>query len=357
MAERIIRIAIDAMGGDNAPKVLVEGAVEAVNAYDDVEIVLVGERTSVSSCLDAELGKSDASGGRGDGSERVWFDNRISLVHADETIGMDESPARAIRRKKNASVVVANRLCKSGKVSAVIAAGSTGAAMASSLLQMGRLKGVQRPAIMSVFPSKKNTICVIDVGANVDCKSEHLYQFGVMASIYMKQVLGYEKPRVGLLSIGEERKKGNELTIEAYGLFEKSDLNFIGNIEGRDVFEGIADVVVCDGFVGNVLLKFGESMFGFVTYMLKRHINGRPLRKTAALMMKPVFRDIRKDMSPENYGGAPLLGVDGISIICHGNSSARAVRNAVKVARQLVIEGVNEKIKNELSHASIKTNE
>jgi len=345
MADRYIRIAVDAMGGDNAPDVLVEGSIAALCLYPDVKITLVGDEKTVSEYLESALGSML----RGKTGRYSQLRERITIAHADDVIDMCESPARAIRTKKNSSIVVANKLCKSGGVEAVISAGNTGAAMAASLLYMGRLTGVLRPAIMTIFPSKLNIVTILDVGANTDCKPEHLYQFGVMASIYSSHVLNYENPRVGILSIGEERNKGNDLTSSAYGLFENSDLHFIGNVEGRDIFEGTADVVVCDGFVGNVLLKFGESIFGFVVHSLREKTSKSILRKTGAMLMKPVFREIRRDMNPEEYGGAPLLGVDGVSIICHGNSTPVAIKNAVRVARQLVLEEVNEQIKMEFS--------
>jgi len=353
--DRVIRIAVDAMGGDNAPDVPVEGSIAALRSYPDVEITLVGNEE----ILGKRLGESIASAVKGNrnATSAPSVGERIRVEHAGEVIEMHESPARAIRVKKDSSIVVANKLCKSGEVEAVISAGNTGAAMASSLLYMGRLSGVLRPAILTMFPSKSNIVTVLDVGANTDCKPEHLYQFGVMASIFASQILGYENPRVAVLSIGEERTKGNELTCNAYTLFEESGLNFIGNIEGRDIFEGKADVVVCDGFVGNVLLKFGESVFGFVTHNVKEKIAGSLPRRLGAMLLKPVFEEIKRDMNPEYYGGAPLLGVDGVSIICHGNSIPVAIKNAVRVARRLVLEEMNERIKREFSRKTINIDE
>jgi phosphate acyltransferase len=342
----MIRIAVDAMGGDNFPQVQIEGSLEALVMCDDVEVTLVGDKDLVGESLQ-KIVSSDNKAGVKHGSPVL---ERLKIVHADEIIGMSESPARAIRSKKNSSLVVANKMCRSKEIEAVISAGNTGAAMASSLLYMGRLTGVSRPAIMALFPSKNNYVAILDIGANSDCKPEQLYQFGVMASIYTAHVLGYEKPRVGLLSIGEERSKGNELTDATYGLFEDSELNFIGNIEGRDIFEGTADVVVCDGFVGNVLLKFGESAFGFVAHSLKKQVSKSLLWKIGALILKPAFYKVKEEMNVEEYGGAPLLGVNGVSIICHGNSSPTAIKNAIKVARRLVLEEVNKEIENEFSN-------
>jgi len=343
------------MGGDHFPDVLVEGSLEAVRRYPDVEIKLVGDEKLVRDCLHRIV----SSKGRLKNSLPPNQDllNRLSVVHAEEVIDMSESPGRAVRSKKNSSIVLCNKLCRSGEADAVIAAGNTGAAMAASLLYMGRLPGVQRPAIMGMIPSEKKTVAILDMGANTDCKPVHLYQFAVMASIFTRHVFGYENPRVGLLNNGEERTKGNELTCETYTLLESSGLNFIGNVEGRDIFKGAADVVVCDGFVGNVVLKFAESIFSFITYQLRQKTERSMSRKLVALMMKPIFREIKKDMSPEEYGGAPLLGVDGISIICHGNSTPVAITNAIKVARQLVFEDVNVLIKNELTRNSTVTNE
>ena len=347
MSDRIIRIAVDAMGGDNFPEVLIEGSLAALRLYPDVKITLVGDEKVVGDSLEQIISSKEAEKS---GSETYRsLRDRLNIVHADEVIGMSESPAQAIRSKKNSSIVVANKLCRSKEVEAVISAGNTGAAMASSFLYMGRIAGVSRPAITALFPSKKNLVAVLDLGANTDCKPEHLYQFGVMASIHTSHVLGYSNPRVGLLSIGEERSKGNELTDRAYELFEHSDLNFIGNVEGRDIFKGDVDVVVCDGFVGNVLLKFGESIFDFVTHSLRKNIYKSIWRKIGAYLLKPAFMELKKQMSVDDYGGAPLLGVDGISIICHGNAPPVAIKNAIKVARQLVIEEMNEKIKHELA--------
>jgi len=351
----MIRIAVDAMGGDHFPDNQIEGSLEAVRLYPDVAVKLVGNEKMVRECLDRIVDSKD----RKKHSPFLYSDllDRVQIVHADEIIDMSESPGMAVRSKKNSSIVICNKLCHSGEVDAVIAAGNTGAAMAASLLYMGRLPGLSRPAIMGMIPSEKNTVAILDMGANTDCKPVHLYQFAVMASLFTRHVFGYQNPRVGLLNIGEEKSKGNELTCETYSLLEKSSLNFIGNVEGRDIFKGKADVVVCDGFVGNVLLKFAESVFGFVTHQLRQKSDRSTGRKFLALMMKPMFKEIKKEMSPEFYGGAPLMGVDGICIICHGNSSPVAFTNAIKVARKLVFEEVNVLIKNELTRNTNLTNE
>jgi len=348
MAAIISRIAVDAMGGDHYPDVPVAGSIEAVVSFPNVEVTLVGDEKIVAESLDKLLNNSP---------EYKKFNasavkEKIKIVHADEIIEMTDSPARAIRSKKNSSLVVANRLCNSKVVDAVISAGNTGAAMTASLLFMGRLHGVLRPSLLTHFPSQKKIVALTDVGANTDCRPEHLYQFGVMASIYVSRVLGYDNPRVGLLNIGEERNKGNEVTGAAFELFEKSTLNFIGNVEGRDILKGNADVVVCDGFVGNIILKFGESTFGFLVDNLKRKISGSLIKMTAASILKPVFKDIKREMTPEEYGGALLIGVDGISIICHGNSSPTEIKNAIKISSKLISDEVNEMIKNEFKEKS-----
>jgi len=351
MTDTTIRIAVDAMGGDNVPGVLVEGSTAAVRKYPDIEVTLVGNEKIVQDYID-QLRSREASGEKHTSTGKTDW-SRIHIAHAEEVIDMCDAPARAIRTKKAASIVVANKLCRSGDVDAVISAGNTGAAMAASLLYMGRLQGVSRPAIMTLFPSVKGVVAVLDLGANTDCKPEHLYQFAVMASVFVSHVVGNKNPRVGLLNNGEERSKGNELTVGAYDLLEKSELNFIGNVEGRDIFKGTADVVVCDGFVGNVLLKFGESVFGFITYSIRKNIMKSIWRKIGAYLLKPVFREIKAEMSPEEYGGAPLLGVDGVSIICHGNSSDVAIMNAIRVARRLVVDKVNDQIKSELANKNM----
>jgi phosphate acyltransferase len=346
MSQRIIRVAVDAMGGDSHPQVEVEGVVDALVDYPNIVVSLVGKEDLIGACLE-----KIASGRNSDHSRTKAIPHirdRISVINADEVIEMGESPSHAIRTKKNSSIAIASKLCRAGDVDAVISAGNTGAVMASSLLYVGRISGVSRPAITALFPSKNNPVAVLDLGANTDCKPEHLYQFAVMGSIYVSHVFGIDRPRVGLLNIGEERGKGNELTDGAYELLERSNLNFIGNVEGRDILEGIADVVVCDGFVGNVLLKFGESTFGFITTQLKKKVVRSPLLMAGGYLLKPALRELKQDMTSEDYGGAPLLGIDGVVIICHGNSTPLAIKNAVRVARQLVIEEANEQIKQTL---------
>ncbi|MDI3280900.1 MAG: phosphate acyltransferase PlsX [Bacillota bacterium] len=322
-----MRIAVDAMGGDHAPAEIVRGAVEAVSAFE-VEVLLVGESQAVSAVL-------QKTGYRGE---------RIILVEAPEVIGMDEHPVEALRKKKRSSLVVANELVRDGQADAVVSAGSTGAAMACSLLRLGKLPGIERPAIATTFPTLRGFSVLIDAGANADCRPVHLVKFAQMGALYAEKVLGVDNPRVGLLNIGEEETKGNELALAVYAELKKSSLNFIGNVEGRDVPAGKADVVVCDGFVGNVVLKFMEGMAGAIFHLLKEELSRDWRGMAGGLLLKPAFKRILRRTDYAEYGGAPLLGLKGVSIIAHGSSNARAIRNAIRVAKESVEKGVVEAI-------------
>jgi len=260
----------------------------------------------------------------------------VSVVHAPEVISMKEHPAVAVRRKKNSSIVAAVRLVKEGKAVAAVSAGSTGAAMAATLLELGRIKGIDRPAIAVVLPNEKGLTVLIDAGANVDSKPHNLLQFGVMGYLYAQKILGVAEPRVGLLSNGEEETKGNEVTLAAYPLLAAAGVNFIGNVEGRDIFRGTVDVVVCDGFVGNIVLKVGEGLAASMMKMMKEEITKNWLAKMGTVMAEPALKVFQKRIDYSEYGGAPLLGVNGISIICHGRSTAKAIKNAVRVAGEMV---------------------
>ncbi|MCI0515988.1 phosphate acyltransferase PlsX, partial [candidate division KSB1 bacterium] len=271
-------------------------------------------------------------------------DLKISIVHASEKIEMDESPMIALRKKKDASITVATRLQKEGKVDAVVSAGNTGAVMAASLLGLGRIPGISRPGLGTFLPNINGVSLLIDAGANVDCKPRHLLHFAVMGSIFIERLLGISKPKVGLLNIGEEPGKGNEVSIQTFPLLEKSALNFIGNIEGRDVLKGDVDVIICDGFVGNIVLKFGESFNGVFSLSLKRNIGKRILANIGALLLIPTFKRTKQIFDWEEYGGVPLLGVNGVTIICHGKSSPKAIKNAITEAEKIVREHVNESI-------------
>lgn len=323
-----MRIAVDAMGGDKGPGVVVPGAIDAILARrGEMRVVLVGREEEVRPLV----------GGVDPGL--------IEIVHASETIDMHESPATAIRRKRDASITVALRLVREGKADAMVSAGNTGAVVASSLLTIGRLHGVSRPAISTLWPNKKSGAVVLDVGANHECTPKNLVQFAIMGSVFAERHLGIERPRVGLLNIGEERTKGNELVRDSYELLEvDTRINFVGNVEGRDVFDGAADVVVCDGFVGNVILKFSESIYGFLSHLVRDEIRRGVLAKAGALLMTPAFRSIRSQLDYAEYGGAPLLGVKGVVIISHGKSSRRAIANAILAAAKSVNTDVNRHI-------------
>ncbi|HMB69431.1 MAG TPA: phosphate acyltransferase PlsX [bacterium] len=328
-----MRIVVDAMGGDNAPAVEVEGAVDAVRGGEEVDITLVGDEPRVR----AELERLGAAN-----------NGRLSVVHAPERVEMGEDPVGQVRRKKNASITVATQLLKDGQADGLVSAGNTGGVVASSLLLLGRIKGVRRPAIATFLPSPQGGAILLDVGANSDCTPQHLVQFAKMGEIYARKVLKRENPKVGLLNIGEESTKGNKLVQSAYTLLQESPLQFVGNVEGRDIFQGKADVVVCDGFVGNVVLKFSESVIHFITHLIKHEIGEDVRNRLGALLMKPVFRSLSQQLDYAEYGGAPMLGVDGVVIIAHGSSSVKAIRNAIKVASRFASERINDVIRDEL---------
>jgi glycerol-3-phosphate acyltransferase PlsX len=318
------------MGGDQAPVGIVDGAYEAAReASGRIEVVLVGKRDVIERYV----------------AERRLHAPNCEIVDAPETVEMSESPATAVRRKRNSSIQVAMNLHRQGNVAAVVSAGNTGAVVASSLLSLGRIPGIERPAIAIYVPAKGGGTILLDVGANSDCDPTNLLQFAFMGSVYAETFLGKREPRIGLLSIGEERSKGNELTRAAYELLEKSGLNFVGNVEGRDVFAGKVDVVVTDGFVGNVVLKFTESIVYYITTLIGDEVAKHAFAKLGAAMMKPVFRGIKRTLDYAEYGGAPLLGVGGVVIISHGKSSSRAIKNAILAAERCVAGGINEQIR------------
>jgi phosphate acyltransferase len=323
-----MKIAVDAMGGDNAPHAVIAGAVQAATEYR-VGIILVG----IEQIVRAELDKHPQA-----------KTLPIEIQNAAEVVDMLDSPATVFRRKKNSSIRVANDLVKSGEAVAVISAGHTGAAMATSLFVLGSVEGVERPAIATFMPTIKGTSIILDMGANVDCKPNHLLQFAVMGEIYAKYLLRIPNPRVGLLSIGEEETKGNELTKEAFKLLTETSLNFIGNVEGRDVMSGNADVIVCDGFVGNVVLKVSESVVEAISLFIREGIGKSLARKLGYLLMRPAFDSLKRRVDYAEYGGAPLVGINGISIISHGRSSDRAIKNAIRVASELAKSEVNKHI-------------
>jgi phosphate acyltransferase len=332
----MITIALDAMGGDHAPRVEVEGAVQAARELG-VRVVLAGIEETV----------------RHELKRHKIGDLPIEIAGATDVITMSDSPAQAFRRKKDSSMHIAARLVRDGKADAFVTAGNTGAAMTVARFVLGMLSSVDRPALAWAFPNAKEKVSVIlDVGANVDSKPEHLEQFAVMGDVYYRALWGAKRPRVALLSIGEEEMKGNELTREAYSRLKQTSLNFIGNVEGRDVFRGNVDVVVCDGFIGNITLKLSEGLVEHIGGMLKKAIKSSVASQIGYALSKSAFDSFRKRTDYSEYGGAPLLGVRGITIIGHGRSNATAIKNAIRVAAELCRSRVNEKIEQELTAAS-----
>lgn len=323
-----MKVALDAMGGDHAPSVNVEGTVETVNECDDVDVILVGDE----SLIQKEL------------KSKRYRANRITIVHASQVVEMHESPIVAIRKKKDSSIRVGIGLVKAGKADAFVSAGHSGVVMGTSLLMLGTAKVVDRPAIATLMPTLRDPFVMLDVGATVDCNPQNLLQFALMGSTYCRLVLGRPDPKVALLSIGEEDTKGNEVTKEAFKLIKKSKLNFIGNIEGKDIFTGMADVVVCDGFIGNIALKISEGLAETILKMLKREISSVSTGRIGYLMMKPAIRNFKKRTDYDEYGGAPLLGINGTSIISHGRSSSKAIKNALRVAADYAAKRVYEAI-------------
>ena len=339
-----MRIAVDAMGGDFAPEQIVFGAIRAAKKYD-CEIVLVGDEQKIKEVL-----QRDKSGAH----------LKISIHHASEVIGMDEHPVTAVRRKKDSSVVVATRLVKDGECDAVISAGSTGAAVASALLILGRIKGIDRATIATPIPNLKGgATLLMDSGANVDSKPKHLLQSALMGSIYSQHVFNVQNPRVGLLNIGEEETKGNEQALATYPLLKSmTTINFVGNAEGRDITKGNFDVVVCDGFVGNVVLKFAEGLAKTILKLIREAIKDSGLLASlGALLLAPVLKKLAKRVDAAEYGGAPLLGVDGCCIISHGSSHAKAVCSAIGVASEYVEENILEHIRTTIEKEEMLTND
>ncbi len=336
-----MKIALDAMGGDHAPRDPVQGAVLAVRdaevlglANHDLEIVLVGRKEEV----EKELAES------GDYPKKS-----ISIVDAREVVEMGESPAHACKQKRDSSIVRCAGLVKNGEVSATISAGNSGAAMAAALMMCGRIDGVLRPAIVTMVPSINGVSVLVDAGANVDCKAKHLLQFALMGDVLARTVLNFKSPRVGLLSIGEEETKGNELVFETQGLLKKVPLNYIGNVEGRDIVNGNCDVTVCDGFVGNVTLKAIEGVGEMVLQGLSREIKSNLITLIGGMIARPAFNRFKKHVDWREFGGAPLLGIDGLCLISHGKSNAYAIKNAVRMALRCVNKDMNGVLKKQIN--------
>ncbi len=328
-------IAVDAMGGDNAPEAIVKGAVKAVTDFDDITIKLVGNENLIFNYLEGE----------------DFNQKRLQVINATEVITMEDSPAKAIRKKKDASIVVASELVKKGDAEALIAAGSTGAAMSAGVLKVGRLKGIKRPAISTLFPTEKSPTLILDAGANANAEPEYLQQFALMGQIYAKKILNRDKPKIGLMNVGEEKGKGSKLANEAYELIDKDIRidNFAGNIEGRDIFTGEYDVIVTDGFTGNVILKTTEGLAEFMFSLLKDALTSDIKSKLGAFLVKDNLKKMKNKVDYREYGGAPLLGLNGIVIIGHGSSDATAFYNAIRVARDTIKEQVVAEIASEIA--------
>ncbi|MGM0610039.1 MAG: phosphate acyltransferase PlsX [Thermodesulfobacteriota bacterium] len=318
-------LAIDAMGGDHGPEVVLPGALQAARK-DNLSLLLVGDETVIS----RELSRLDVHG------------LNLEIVHAPEVIGMSEKPSEALRRRKNSSIQAAFKKVREKKAQGVVSAGNSGATLGCGMFVLGRIKGIERPALASILPTEKKPAILLDVGANVDCKPYHLAQFGIMADVLAKYVLHIDNPRVGLLTIGEEEGKGNNLTREASRLLSMSSLNFIGNVEGRDMFKGDVDVFVCDGFVGNISLKLMEGLALSLTKLLKTEVKKSILARLGFLIGIKALKNFTKRIDYAEYGGAPLLGLKGIATVCHGSSNSKAIYNATRMAGSFVINRANE---------------
>jgi phosphate acyltransferase len=330
----MLTIAVDAMGGDHAPKSEVEGAIRAAASLP-VKVILVG----IEDVVRRELATH---------SEAANLP--IEVHHASEVITMEDSAAKAVRTKKDSSIRVASRLMRDGIAQGVVSAGNTGAVMATAKMVQGMIRGVDRPALAAVLPTEKGTpVVVLDVGANVDCTAEMLAQFTVMGEIYSRTIFHNQSPRVGLLSIGEEEHKGNDLTKAAWPLIKNLPINFIGNVEGRDIFSGLADVIVCDGFVGNVVLKVSEGLVEMIKSMLRESLEATVTRKIGYVLSRAAYKEFRKRVDYSEFGGIPLLGVKGANIVCHGRSNAHAIMNAIRVASEFAAGNVQKKIEAELA--------
>jgi glycerol-3-phosphate acyltransferase PlsX len=330
-----MKIALDAMGGDSAPGCTVAGAVEALRKYPDIEIILVGDQVRI----EQELRSLDA-----------WpMDSRFTIHHASQVVDMGDHATDAVRKKKDSSISRATELLAKGGAEALVSAGHTGALVAAATIRLRMLPGVQRPGIAAMMPATDHHFLVLDAGANVDCDPEHLLHYGIMGSVYSREVLKVKNPRVGLLNIGSEPNKGNELTKASFALLSTAPINFIGNVEGHDLFSEGVDVVVCDGFVGNVMLKSCERLAKSISGWLRSEIQKNPMRFAGGVLAQNAFKSVKRRTSAEDIGGQPLLGVNGICIKAHGNSSAKAIRNAIRNAREAVTQKVNPSIVSAIS--------
>ncbi|ALA57092.1 phosphate acyltransferase PlsX [Nitrospira moscoviensis] len=329
-----MKIALDAVGGDHGPAPCIEGALQAAKELD-VEVILVGDETLLTQEC-ARLGCRDP---------------RLSIRHAAQVVEMHESPAAVARKKRDSSIWIATELVKGGEAQAVVSPGNTGASMVASFFVLGLTKGVERPAIATSLPTLTGEAIMLDVGANVDCTAQHLEQFALMGNEYGKHLFKKSHPRIGLLSIGEEDSKGNEVTKDAFKRLKASPLNFIGNVEGRDVYSGSADVVVCDGFIGNVALKISEGVAETIKKLLLREISGSFLGRLAYPLIAAPLMNLKRRIDYAEFGGAPLLGVNGVTIICHGRSSAKAIKNAIRRAKGMAEGRVHELIQRDIEES------
>ncbi len=331
------RIAIDMMGSESAPLSELQGAADFSKNHNQAkktQFFFIGNED----IINKNISSVDLKG----------IDYKI--IHTDEIVSMDDDATIALKQKKNSSIAVGVQMQKNGEVDAFLSAGNTGAMLSTSTVLLGRIKGVSRPTIGTFFPSiNSNPTLILDAGANVDSKAKFLYEFAVMGSLYFKEMFGVEKPKVALLNIGEEESKGNEVVLEAFKLLKNSQLNFIGNVEGRDIFIGKADVIVCDGFTGNIVLKFAESILGFFKSTIRNYASKSILKKLRVGLFAPTLKDIFKDFDYQEHGGVPLLGVNGVIIIGHGSSTALAVENMIKRSIEIISKDLNKKIENELS--------
>ena len=332
-----MRIAVDAMGGDFAPQNVVAGAVAALRSNGKItKLFLVGDNARVA----AEL------------QQLKFSDPRLQVVHASEVIAMDDPPVQAVRRKKDSSMCRAIELVKRGEADAIVSAGNTGALLTAAHLKLRTLEGVERPGLACLIPAPENVFVLMDVGANLEPSPGILVQYAIMGSLYSKQILGYRSPRVGVFSIGTEELKGNELTLETYRRLKQTDLNFIGNVDGHDLFSNVAEVIITDAFVGNAVLKTCESALRVMSRWLKDELRKNPLRMFGALLAKGAFRALRRKADPDEYGGAVLLGINGICIKAHGASSAKAVKSAIRVATEFVESHFNDRIVEEIKRSN-----
>ena len=326
----LVRVAVDAMGGDHAPEAVVQGVVDALNASKEIEVLLVGDQTAIEKCL----------------TGAQYDKTRLQVIHASEVITNNETPTIAIKKKKDSSIVVSQRLVREGKADAFVSAGSTGAVLVGSQVLIGRIRGIERPALAPLIPTTKGFSLLIDCGANVDARPSHLVQFAKMGSIYMENVMGVKNPRVAIVNIGAEEEKGNALVKETFPLLKAcQDINFIGSIEARDIPSGYADVIVCEAFAGNIILKLYEGVGATLISMVKKGMMSTLRSKIGALLVKPALKTTLKKFDTSQYGGAPLLGLKGLVVKTHGSSKAVEIKNSILQCVTFVEQGMNDKIK------------